>query len=293
MTDKPDINVLFVDFWHDVSIDTLYKWSLFTELISLFSDKYNVVLYKDSTDKNVDVLIASVFGRRNMAYLYRKSIRLKILISGEANTRYPIKNPHKYDYIISTTNSKIFNANFIWYPFAFWYTTNTIKSVLDYRIKYRNTPKKRFTACVISNGSGYARNKIIDELCKYKELSFGGKYRKNCDIIGSNYQSDDILEFYASSKFVFVGENCIESGYITEKIMTAFSSGSIPIYVGPPEVIDLFNPLSFIYIKSIDDIGIVKLLDNDPIAYQKMRAEPIFSTLPKTGKDVLGRINLP
>ena len=37
-------------------------------------------------------------------------------------------------------------------------------------------------------------------------------------------------------------------GYITEKIITVYSGGAIPIYWGPPEIKEFFNDKSFYYL---------------------------------------------
>lgn len=53
---------------------------------------------------------------------------------------------------------------------------------------------------------------------------------------------------YSESKFVFAIENTLSPGYMTEKIILAFQGGSIPVYYGPPEIKQYFNPHSFYYV---------------------------------------------
>ena len=48
-------------------------------------------------------------------------------------------------------------------------------------------------------------------------------------------------------RFVLCMENRNATGYITEKILNAFLSGSVPVYYGTREVFDLFNRKAFIF----------------------------------------------
>jgi hypothetical protein len=50
-------------------------------------------------------------------------------------------------------------------------------------------------------------------------------------------------------------ENKIVKGYITEKIVNAFRSGSIPIYWGDPQIAkDIFNEKAFICVNDFDTL---------------------------------------
>ncbi len=49
-------------------------------------------------------------------------------------------------------------------------------------------------------------------------------------------------------------ENSVQDGYVTEKIMEAFASGSIPIYYGAKEVLLDFNFEAFIFCESDDSL---------------------------------------
>ncbi|GAB9465625.1 hypothetical protein Gpo141_00003028 [Globisporangium polare] len=59
---------------------------------------------------------------------------------------------------------------------------------------------------------------------------------------------EDAIRIYSDYKFVIAFENAQQQpGYVTEKIVTAFLAGSIPIYLGHSDsVAQLFNPRSFI-----------------------------------------------
>lgn len=51
----------------------------------------------------------------------------------------------------------------------------------------------------------------------------------------------------AARPFKLVGENTMESGYVTEKVWDALAEGSIPVYWGAPEVKDWVPPGSILY----------------------------------------------
>ena len=100
---------------------------------------------------------------------------------------------------------------------------------------------------------------------------------------------------YSESKFTLTFENSLNPGYITEKIMTAFQAGSIPIYYGPPEIKEIFNPNCFYYINdrlpdkkthTKEDIEVIAnelwaLANDDTMSgWKKYLVEPIFSKVP-------------
>ena len=94
-----------------------------------------------------------------------------------------------------------------------------------------------------------------------------------------DWNGDKLVETYKKYRFVIAMENCVQPGYITEKILNAFGAGSIPIYHGAPEISELFNPKAFINLsnfKSPQDC--VKYVIN--MTSQQCRAmqqEPIYN----------------
>ena len=94
----------------------------------------------------------------------------------------------------------------------------------------------------------YFRINFINELSKYKNVDMGGKYKNNVGKI-----NDKIL-FLSSYKFSIAMENTEGDGYISEKIIDSFLSGTIPIYYGSYMVEEFINPKSFILIKGEKDI---------------------------------------
>jgi hypothetical protein len=86
---------------------------------------------------------------------------------------------------------------------------------------------------------------------------------------------DRAVQAYQEYKFVICVENSRIVGYVTEKIVNAFLAGSIPIYIGAPDIETHFNPKSFINCNRIDMSECVKLVrkvhENETL-YNEMRS---------------------
>jgi hypothetical protein len=102
----------------------------------------------------------------------------------------------------------------------------------------------------------------------------GGKYKNNVGKI------NDKIEFLSSYKFSIAMENTEGDGYISEKIIDSFLSGTIPIYYGSYMVEEFINPKSFILIKGEKDIlqkiEYIKKIDNDEQIYRNIIKESIL-----------------
>ena len=74
-------------------------------------------------------------------------------------------------------------------------------------------------------------------------------------------------------------ENTYRDGYITEKIMSAFRAGSVPIWYGGRDALDIFNPNAFVYYDVEDPqpaLDRIKYLIDHPEAYNAVLKEPIL-----------------
>lgn len=81
-------------------------------------------------------------------------------------------------------------------------------------------------------------------------------------------------------RFMLCMEDANLPGYITERIVEAFMSGTIPIYYGTTQVIDIFNPRAFIYYdinNPQEALDRIQYLENNPDAYDQMLKEPILA----------------
>jgi len=85
------------------------------------------------------------------------------------------------------------------------------------------------------------RDQYVSELMKFIPVDSYGTCLNNkelpSDIQGSeNFESEIFLRFLAQYKFVIAFENAICDDYVTEKLWRTLAIGSIPIYMGAPNV---------------------------------------------------------
>ena len=115
---------------------------------------------------------------------------------------------------------------------------------------YTNFTDKKF--CLIatnaSGGNKDIKNKIINELKILGECDTIDMY-KNEIANKSCYHSVELLNVFNKYKFVFVSENSLSSGYITEKIFNCLFARCIPIYYGCNEIEKFIDKDCFINMK--------------------------------------------
>ncbi len=81
------------------------------------------------------------------------------------------------------------------------------------------------------------------------------KRRLEADIMGRGYRSfDNKGDGLARYRYSVVIENSREPGYITEKIIDAFLTRTVPIYWGAPDIGNFFDLAGIIICTSLDDI---------------------------------------
>ncbi|WP_289021463.1 glycosyltransferase family 10 [uncultured Salegentibacter sp.] len=145
--------------------------------------------------------------------------------------------------------------------------------------------KKNFCNFIYANAEANpARDDIFYALSKYKKISSPGKHLNNMSFdIGERFANDWMytkLAFQSSCKFSIAFENTSTPGYVTEKIMHAFITNTVPIYWGDPKVTRDFNPDSFINchdFKNFSEVTeFVKKVDRDEQLYLKILNAPAF-----------------
>jgi hypothetical protein len=82
--------------------------------------------------------------------------------------------------------------------------------------------------------------------------AFGGQ--DGCHIKGGNEKWHDKSMGLDKYSFSVVIENDIYSSYFTEKLTDCFVTGTIPIYMGAPDIGDYFDTEGMIIVNSVDDI---------------------------------------
>lgn len=145
--------------------------------------------------------------------------------------------------------------------------------------------KQHFCNFIYANAQANpARDNFFHLLNDYKKVSSPGKHLQNMNFnIGERFSEDWMytkLNFQSSCKFSIAFENTSSPGYVTEKIMHAFITNTIPIYWGDPEVTKDFNPEAFINCHNFRNfeeiVEYVKKVDNDDQLYLNILNAPAF-----------------
>jgi len=153
-----------------------------------------------------------------------------------------------------------------------------IPSLLKHINTYFNLPKEEMLCMVLKNKKGVVfLNSLIPKLKQFEQYS-NMKMRVKvdkmfCDMLAcNNYHSygrgwdsrcfkgkikggiteESILSIVANHKFNFCPENSCFEGFITEKPMRAMCCGSIPIYLGAPDVEKYLPEGTYIDLRNFD-----------------------------------------
>ena len=259
---KKKISLFFDDFRRSHYVKKQYKI-----LIELLKTKYELEIKSD----NPDYLIFDVHGCNHLNDTYQKSIKIAFF------TENQIPDFNIIDYAVGHSHI-IFLDRYFKRPYFFGlFRDFNKKSLKLIRKKVLKSPKrKKFCAAVISNNywTDYFRLKFIEELNKYKLVDMGGRYKNNVGKIKNK------IKFLSSYKFSIAMENTEGNGYLSEKIIQSFISGTIPIYYGDYMLDEYINPKSLILIRGKNDIfekiEFIKKIDNIDKLYKKMLREDLF-----------------
>ncbi|MFT2660188.1 glycosyltransferase family 10 domain-containing protein [Helicobacter pylori] len=138
--------------------------------------------------------------------------------------------------------------------------------------------KRGFASFVASNANAPIRNAFYEALNSIEPVASGGSVKNTL-----GYKVKNKNEFLSQYKFNLCFENSQGYGYVTEKILDAYFSHTIPIYWGSPSVAKDFNPKSFVNVhdfKNFDEaIDYIKYLHAHPNAYLDMLYENPLNTI--------------
>lgn len=251
------IKIAFVDFWQGFDIYNNY-------FVNVLKNKYDVEVITDGNKEAVEYLFYSCFGYRNLEYDC-----VKIFYTGENI----VPDFNLCDYAIGYEHMD-YGDRYIRMPLY----------VIDYRDDYRHMmeirgkiiSREKFCSFVASNNAeaDSARKDIFIKLSEYKKVDAGGRYLNN---IGDENGVADKRQFQEQYKFSMAVENSSHPGYCTEKIVQAFTAGTIPIYWGDPKVGIYFNERAFINChkyRSLDAVlEEIRSIDQNEEKYRSMLNE--------------------
>lgn len=257
-------------------------------LQKLCKEKYQFVITNNSEDADVYFTNQWKLNDKNV------DINKKIIYwSGESYPNKIIMNNLPYlelNSFISNTNTSCH------FPYI------VVSKYWNKNLRMFNNEKTKFLAFCVSNKNSYAncenRVNIFNKFCeafpdeKIEALgSVYGNYKEKHRRIEGNHLTINTIEEYSKFKFILAIENNIKEGYVTEKIMNAFASGSVPIYQGCSKTVaKQFNKNCYIDIndfESVDEcIKYVKNITDEK--YKEMVSSYIYN---KDEPDVLNIID--
>ncbi len=126
------------------------------------------------------------------------------------------------------------------------------------------------------------RDKAFDMINTYKTVMSPGIAKNNLPNHPIIKTQDEKLEFQNKCKFTIAFDSTEEPDFVTEKILHAFASGTIPIYFGDPNIGKHFNKKAFIdvadYNFDLDKVleRIIEIDQNDEL-YLSILKEPAFN----------------
>ena len=220
---------------------------------------------------NPDYLIYNMFGCKHLKNIYNNSIKIALY------TENQIPDFNTADYCMGHSHLNYLDR-YLKIPYYFalqlFFKKDEIKQIRKRNLNISNRTK--FCAALISNirVSDFFRINFINELNKYKLIDMGGAFRNNVGKIKNK------LQFLSSYKFSIAMENTEGDGYITEKIIDSFLSGTIPIYYGDYMIDEYINPEAFILIRGEKDIqkkiDYIKKIDYDDKLYKNILNKNLF-----------------
>ena len=101
------------------------------------------------------------------------------------------------------------------------------------------TAKKNKICMLISSGVNQSeREEYIAELMQHIDIDSYGRLYHNSSMEGEDNGWESKQNLYSQYKFVIAFENSILEDYVTEKLYDPLLAGSVPIYMGAPNVRD-------------------------------------------------------
>jgi len=233
----------------------------FTTAINFFMDVFNKHYHVIRDDVNPEYLIygEGEFGRSNERF--DKTKVKKIFYTGE-NARPPYNDcfaAMTFDHENSSRHYRLplyiidmHGAIQEGWTDDFLQIKNVVR---DYEKDYDN---RDFCSFVVSNPRQHMRNAMFEMMSGYKKVHSAGPHLNNMNAILPRDKLKYKLEFLDNYRFNICFENGSHPGYVTEKILNAFQTKTMPIYWGSETVGRDFNTKAFINVHDFQTLDGVK-----------------------------------
>jgi hypothetical protein len=150
-------------------------------------------------------------------------------------------------YLYNHISKIVQTDNYIAIPLIHFYINYYIKkeNLFHYVLNKTNFESKKFCLCINKSNMNQEISQYINILQTIDNVDNINIYS---DIIKNKscYHSTELLNIFNKYKFIFVAENSINDGYITEKIFNCLFAQCIPIYLGSHKIDYFFNKDCFI-----------------------------------------------
>lgn len=145
--------------------------------------------------------------------------------------------------------------------------------------------KTKFCNFIYANPHAHPnRDLLFHKLSEYKRVDSLGAHLNNVPGMESRGNLNWrrlAVEMKRPYKFSIAAENACYNGYATEKIISSFIAGTVPIYWGDPSIDEEFNPKAFINAGRFEDFNAVmervKEVDSDYRLWMEMVSAPILA----------------
>lgn len=237
----------------------------------LCNNGYDVQIVDDP-----DYLVCEFWGANPYQYCGKPQVR--IMYSGEN----VIPDFNLVDYGISSYPIQFGDRHFqlpacVW-PREHWISLK--KKERNYPVEFVKE-KEYFANFITSHESeNQCRGDFFKQLCQYKRVESPGTYLNNMPNGETvDWKDNSKTVFQRKCKFTLCFESTNHYGFVTEKLMDAFYSDTIPVYYGSPTAAEIFNPEAFINVLDYDfEAAIERIieLDQDDDKYLEMLSKPIL-----------------
>ena len=228
--------------------------AFFVELFKRVFDTDIIVVRNYS---NADILCENRQSPRT-SFINKKEWKYSFLVTGESVVSGGVlpDDYKKFQYFLSGADSNI-GIKWIKFPLITSYLFCNARKQLP----PVTTVPKQLACCVIANPKGQVRNKFLSRLEAKMPVSYGGPYKNNVGYtVRGDHNSDELLTFMRSHKFVITMENNEEDYYITEKLCNGLFAGVIPVYWGSKHVGEYINKERILHLENDSDEEIDRII---------------------------------
>ena len=196
-----------------------------------------------------DAVVFHIPSLRWLPHRHKRPGQLWVAWSMECEENYPCLRDSAYMRHFDLTMTYRLDAD-VSMPYLWYYISgpNLVRAMCE-----PPPPKSQDKLAVLFISSRMNRSRRLEyatELMRYVDVHSYGKFRRNRTLSDDNWRPTK-LEVLAAYKFTLAFENAIGEDYVTEKFFDPLVAGSVPVYLGAPNV-ERLTPGDHCYINTAD-----------------------------------------